>query len=227
MAGGVLVVAAHPDDEVLGAGGTIARLARDRDVHVGILGEGATSRRPRREDTPPEEVRRLAEDARAAAKVLGVVEVVLAGLPDNRLDTVPLLDLAKTVEGWVARWRPTQVLTHHGGDLNVDHVLAQRAVLAATRPLPGSPVREVLAFEVPSATDWSFGAVAGPFRPNVFVDVASTLDRKVEALACYRGEARPFPHPRSPEALRAAAVRWGSVAGCGAAEAFELLRAVR
>lgn len=223
-----LIVAAHPDDEVLGCGGTIARLADEgHTVHIGILGEGATSRHARREDAPRGEVQRLQEDARAAAKVLGAEEPWFGNLPDNRFDTVPLLDVVKLVEGWVAKARPAVVYTHHGGDLNVDHGLAFRATLTATRPLAGSPVREVLAFEVPSATEWAFGALPPPFAPTTFVDIARTLDRKVQALERYAGETRPFPHPRSAPALRALAATRGAAAGLPAAEAFALIRSVR
>jgi LmbE family N-acetylglucosaminyl deacetylase len=120
---------------------------------------------------------------------------------------------------------PAVVLTHHGGDLNVDHSITHRAVLTATRPLPGAAVRQVLAFEVGSSTEWGFDQM-GRFSPSLFVDVAAVLERKVAAMEAYETERRPFPHPRSPEAIRAAARRWGSAAGCGAAEAFALVRAI-
>jgi len=111
--------------------------------------------------------------------------------------------------------------------LNVDHGVIHRAVLTATRPMAGQPVREIYAFEVPSSTEWAFHSVQPVFRPNVFVDVSATLETKIAAMACYESEARKFPHPRSAEALRAIAMRWGSVVGCAAAEAFELIRSVR
>lgn len=223
----VLVVAAHPDDEVLGAGGTIARLVNEgHRVRAAILGEGATSRYARRDDAPAGEVDRLRDHARAAAKVLGAEEPWFGGLPDNRFDTVPRLEVVQLVEGWLQRSAPWAVYTHHRGDLNVDHVITHAAVLTATRPLPGAPVRDLYAFEAPSSTEWSFGT-PDPFAPDVFVDIATSLETKVRALQCYEGEVRAFPHPRSPEALRAGAARWGSVSGLPAAEAFELMRSIR
>jgi LmbE family N-acetylglucosaminyl deacetylase len=221
----ILVVAAHPDDEVLGCGAAIARLALEGDeVHVAIMGEGATSR-----DSGADSGRLAAlhRNAQAAAVKLGARDLVLYKLPDNRLDTVPLLDVIKLVEILVKRLEPEIIYTHHPGDLNVDHGVVNRAVLTATRPSLGQCVREIYAFEVPSSTEWAFQQLKPSFQPNVFVDVANTLEIKIAAMACYESETRQFPHPRSPESLRANAARWGSVAGCRAAEAFELVRSVK
>ncbi len=217
----VLVIAAHPDDEVLGAGGTMARLAREgHAVHVLILGEGATSRHAVRTDADPAETARLvAQSARAGAH-LGVREVRHCGLPDNRFDTVPLLEVIKPIEAELARLRPETVFTQHGGDLNIDHAITYRATLTAARPLPDSSVRALYAFEVNSSSEWAFQQFAPAFRPSVFFDIADTLAAKLAAMAEYEGECRPFPHPRSPEALTTQARRWGSVIGCAAAEAF-------
>lgn len=224
----VLVIAAHPDDEVLGCGATAARLVIEgHDVHFAILGEGITSRHRNRADVDPAQVAALHQKAHAAAAKLGVKSLILHKLPDNRLDTVPLLDIVKIIEDLVDRMKPEIIYTHHGGDLNIDHGVIHRAVLTATRPLAGQPVQEIYAFEVPSATDWAFQRLEPSFRPNVFVDVSRTLEAKIAAMACYETEVRQFPHPRSPEALRALAMRWGSVAGCPAAEAFELVRSIR
>jgi len=147
-------------------------------------------------------------------------------LPDNRFDTVPLLDVIKIVEDLIVRLQPEVIYTHYRGDLNIDHVITHRAVLTATRPQTSQPVKEIYAFEVPSSTEWSFDQFS-PFQPNVFVDISATLKLKQEAMALYESEARPFPHPRSSEALRAIAQRWGSVVGFGSAEAFELVRSLR
>jgi len=220
----VLVVAAHPDDEVLGVGATAARRAAAGDtVHLALLGEGITSR----PGTDRTAVGALQDDARAVAGMLGAKSVAFGALPDNRFDTVALLDIVQRVEGWVRELDPEVVYTHHPGDLNVDHRLTFQAVLTATRPVPGCRVREVYAFEIASSTEWAFGRLAAPFSPTVFEDVASTIDLKVACLERYRGEHRAFPHPRSGEALRAIARRWGTVVGLPYAEAFELIRAVR
>ncbi len=224
----VLVIAAHPDDEILGCGGTVARLVQEgHEVHFAILGEGVTSRHSQRADADANQLANLHRQAHAAAAKVGVKNVILHQMPDNRLDAAPLLEVVKVAESLVDGLRPEVIYTHHGGDLNVDHGVVYRAVLTATRPVAGQPVRDIYAFEVPSSTEWAFQHLEPAFRANVFVDVARTLEAKIAAMSCYETEARQFPHPRSPEALRAIAARWGSVAGCLAAEAFELVRSVR
>jgi LmbE family N-acetylglucosaminyl deacetylase len=223
----VLVVAAHPDDEILGCGGTMTRLTREgHEVRIAILAEGMSSRFAQREDADQKQLQRLHAQAQQAADKVGAKELILCKLPDNRMDTVPLLDVVKLVEDLVERFRPEVIYTHHPGDLNVDHGVVHRAVLTATRPAPGQCVREIYAFEVPSSTEWAFQHVEPLFRPNVFVDITETLETKIKALACYDTEMREFPHPRSAEALRAIATRWGSVVGLQAVEAFELIRSV-
>jgi N-acetylglucosamine malate deacetylase 1 len=224
----VLVVVAHPDDEVLGCGGTIARLAQEgHEVRIAILAEGMTSRSAQREQTDPKQLHHLHQQAQEAADKLHAKEVVLEKLPDNRLDTVPLLEVVKRVEDLIEKFKPDAIYTHHPGDLNVDHGVIHRAVLTATRPMPGQKVRELFAMEIPSSTEWAFHRLEPCFRPNVFVDITATLETKISALVGYDTETREFPHPRSPEALRAIAARWGSVAGFQAAEAFELIRSLK
>jgi LmbE family N-acetylglucosaminyl deacetylase len=223
-----LVVAAHPDDEVLGCGGTVARLVNEKHpVWILILGEGVTSRFKRREDADSAQVQELQIRARKVSNLLGVQDLFLRDLPDNRFDTVALLDIVKTIEETIEKCLPEVIFTHHGGDLNADHRIVHQAVLAATRPMDKQGVREIYAFETPSASEWSFGQMGHVFRPNVFVDVSRTLSRKLDALLLYDTELRPFPHPRSAEALTALAQYRGSTAGLLAAEAFELVRAIR
>lgn len=219
--GKVLVVAAHPDDEVLGCGGTMARFASlGRQVHVAILGEGLNARGK----AVDEEFVNLRKQAEDAAKTMGVAGVSFFGLPDNKFDSLPLLDVIKIVETEIDRLKPEAVFTHHASDLNIDHSVTHRAVLTATRPVnPDVSCRALFTFEVPSATEWSFGQF-GDFQPNVFVDVSETLEAKVQAMSCYSDEMRPFPHPRSAELIRALAQVRGSAAGVPAAEAFELVR---
>jgi LmbE family N-acetylglucosaminyl deacetylase len=224
----VLVIAAHPDDEILGCGATAARLALEgHEVRIAILGEGITSRHQQREEADASQLSLLHKNARAAAASVGAKEVELYKLPDNRLDSIPLLEVVKLVEELLGKVKPEIIYTHHAGDLNIDHGIVHRAVLTATRPVAGQSVREIYAFEVPSSTEWAFQRLEPAFRPNVFTDVSHTLEAKIAAMNCYSTEAREFPHPRSAQALRAIAARWGSVAGFQAAEAFELVRSLR
>ena len=169
-----LVVAAHPDDEILGCGATAARLAIEgAEVYFAIMGEGVTSRHSQREQAAPEQLVMLQEQARAAGRLIGAKEVMFYKLPDNRLDTVPMLDLVKLIEGLVETLRPEVIYTHHHGDLNIDHGLLHRAVLTATRPMEGQPVKDIYSFEVPSSTEWAFQRLEPSFHPNVFVDVGA------------------------------------------------------
>jgi LmbE family N-acetylglucosaminyl deacetylase len=192
-----------------------------RPVHIAILGEGLTSRRPNREGTAPEAVDALAQQAADVGAFLGAAAVHQFRFPDNRFDEVPLLDVIKTIEALIDEIRPSEVFTQHGGDLNIDHVVTFRATMTATRPVAGFSVRALLAYEVPSSSEWAFAKFEPRFEPNYFVDITSTLDRKVQAMAMYVTESRVFPHPRSSEALAAIARRWGSTVGVDAAEAFQ------
>lgn len=224
----VLIVAAHPDDEVLGCGGTIARLVQNRfRVHIAILGEGITSRYADREKVNRSLVQKLHLQSHKAVQALGVKNIQLFEFPDNRFDTVPLLEVVKIIEKLVTEIQPSTIYTHHNADLNIDHQIVHRAVLTATRPIKGCPVRDIYAFEVPSSSEWSFYRAEPTFRPNVFIDISKTLKNKINAFSLYHGEVRKFPHPRSPESLRVIAKRWGSVVGVQAAEAFELIRLIK
>lgn len=224
----ILVIAAHPDDEVLGCGATIARLAQERsEINIAILGEGITSRYQQREKADYSSVEALQVCSRQVAKKLGARDVFFNHLPDNRFDTVPLLDIVKIIEGLIDRLKPEVIYTHHAGDLNIDHSIVSRAVLTATRPVREIPVREIYAFEVASSTEWTFGQLRPVFKANVFINIIDTLEAKVEAMTVYESERRLFPHPRSADALRHAARRWGSMVGLEAAEAFELIRSIR
>lgn len=226
MADSVLVVAAHPDDEVLGCGGTIARHADAGDViHVLIAAEGATSRQQRRDrGEAMEALSALAEAARLATAILGATGVELLDLPDNRLDSLDRLDLVKIIEERIAMHQPSIVYTHHSGDVNVDHRRLHEAVVTACRPTPAHAVKRLLSFEVASSTEWQPSGSAPPFQPNWFVDISSQWQRKRSALEAYASEMRPWPHARSIEALEHLA-RWrGAQVGVQAAEAFTLLR---
>lgn len=222
----VLIVAAHPDDELLGVGGTVRRLANEGIcIRAVILAEGLTSRREQRADTAQSELEELQKDARAAAKEVGYTSIDFCGFPDNRMDEVDLLDIIKVVNRFVEKYQPDTIFTHHHGDLNIDHQRTCEAVLTACRPVGDYCVERIYAFETPSSTEWNYRYNA-PFCPNVFFDVTDTLEAKIRGMACYRTESARYPHPRSPEALRALGQYRGTNVGVPMAEAFELLREV-
>lgn len=221
----ILVIAAHPDDEVLGAGGTIANHSLKGDqVTIAILGEGITSRSLSRQEADKNMLNNLEIDAVKAAKMVGCENVRLLGLPDNRFDSLDLLDVVKKIESLVTQVEPQIIYTHHFGDLNMDHVITARAVMTACRPLPGSIVQRILAFEVPSSTGWGFSDHV--FSPTVFVNIDQTLSMKLNAMQSYTSELREYPHPRSLKSLEDRARTWGSQVGMVAAEPFVLLREI-
>lgn len=220
----VLIVAAHPDDELLGVGGTVRRLTNEGVcVRAVILAEGLTSRGDKRMDTSQSELEELKKDACAAAKEVGYTSIDFCGFPDNRMDGIDLLDVVKLVSGYVEKYHPDTIFTHHHGDLNIDHRITCKAVLTACRPVGEYCVKRIYAFETPSSTEWNY-LYQEPFTPNVYIDVTDTLEAKIRGMACYRTESTVYPHPRSPEALRALAQYRGSNVGFRMAEAFELLR---
>ena len=218
----LLVVAAHPDDEVLLCGGTMARLASEGwRVESLIVGDVSTSREHMDEAEILTHRRRVEAEMDGARHALGAHGVRQLRFADNRMDTVALLDLVKAVESVVDELSPELVITHQAGDLNVDHRLVHEAVLTATRPLPGSAVRQVLAGEVLSSSEWRYPT---RFSPNVFREMAAFLEAKCAALEAYGSEIRSWPHPRSREGILHLARTRGMAAGLEAAEAFELVR---
>lgn len=225
----VLAVFAHPDDEVLAAGGCLAAYARaGHAVHIAILGEGLTSRSPDREQFVRDaggQFSELQACAREAGRLLGAAAVRFASLPDNRFDAVDRLDVIKIIEALKTEILPDLVLTHHAGDMNVDHRVVADAVMTAFRSLPGEKPCGILAGEVLSSTDYTVGLPGCSFEPNVWIPLkAEDVDRKERALMAYKGEVRRKPHPRSTEVVRALATLRGAQCGTLYAEAFRLLR---
>ncbi len=226
MTKNILVVAAHPDDEVLGCGGTIARLtAEGNEVHIVILGEGITSRYEDRKKADKKELEVLKEKAKNASEIMGASKLILENLPDNRFDTIPLLDIVHMLEKIIEETGPEIVFTHASSDLNIDHKITHRAVLTAARPIETSGIRELYAFEVPSSTEWASGQF-GEFTPDTFYDITGTIESKLNAMETYESETKQPPHPRSAESLRALAQNRGSAAGLSYAEAFETIRRI-
>ena len=224
-----LVIAAHPDDEVLGCGGSMAKRAKEgHEVHVLILAEGVTSRdkqRDRASRTVALSI--LAKSAKRATDILGVASVELLDYPDNRMDSVDLLDVVKTIEDYTEKLKPDVVITHHAGDLNIDHQIIHHAVITACRPQPEQTVKRILSFEVPSATEWQSPTVFNHFVPNWFEDISETLELKIKALKAYKSEMRKWPHARSIKSVEHLAKWRGTSVGAEAAEAFMLVREIR
>ncbi len=221
----VLVVAAHPGDEILGPGGTIARHVEEGDlVYTILLGEGITSRREEDGVAPTAELISLKQNAMEAAGIIGIEKIFFFDFSDNKFDTVPRLRIIKAIESVKEEIQPEVIYTHHRNDLSIDHRITFDAVLTAFRPLAGETARRILSFPVPSSTEWCAPAGETAFTPNVFIDVSATFGKKIDAMKAYKGEIREYPHPRSPEALETIAKTWGLTVGMNCVEPFVLVR---
>src|SRR3989338_2886608 len=219
----VLVVAAHPDDEVLGCCGAIARHSVEGDeVWVLILSEGFMARKGEFAKERKKGLKILRKSAKKASKTLGVGRLILKDFPDNKFDSVALLDIIQSIESVMSEFKPNIVYTHDYSDVNIDHRRVAEAVESATRPMKHSLVNQVLAFEVPSSSEWNF-AKRSFFRANVFIDIKNQINKKVTALEHYSSEIRNFPHPRSIDYVRALAIVRGGQSGFIAAEGFSLI----
>jgi len=222
----ILIIAAHPDDEVLGCGATIARLVKEGcEAYTLILGEGITSRDKSRDIKKREnDIKNLKEDAFCANKILGVKKVFLHNFPDNRFDSLNLIDIIKYIEDIKQKIKPDIIFTHYQNDLNTDHKITYQAVITAARPLMKESVKEIYSFEVPSSTEWNYPL---SFSPDVFFDVSSTIDYKIKAMSEYKNELRDYPHPRSLKNIRLVAENWGVKVGLKYAEAFKSVRIIK
>lgn len=219
----VLVVAAHTDDEALGCGGTIARHVAEGDVvYAAFMADGVTSRGEVNES----DIASRNDAAEKARRILGIKENFYLGLPDNRLDSIPLIEVIKQLESIIVKLKPNVIYTHHHGDLNVDHRVTHKAVLTACRPIPGSSVREIYAFEVMSSTEWSTPSLM-PFIPNHYVNISNHKNEKLAAINAYKLEMRYPPHSRSIKHLSHLIEHRGNSVGVDAAEAFMTVRTFR
>lgn len=225
-----MIVVAHPDDELLGLGATMHKLIHEKKckIHVVILGEGITSRADTRNTNLWEkELITHRENIKNAQAAIGYQSLNIYDFPDNRFDTVALLDIIKIIEKEKANFKPNVIFTHHGGDLNIDHQRTFEAVMTACRPMHTESVKSIITFETPSGTEWRASSDPRHFIPNMFMNISEdNLKAKINAMECYMYEKRQFPHPRSPEALKIQAQRWGVVIGHPFAEAFVLVRCV-
>lgn len=229
----ILVVSAHPDDEIIGMGGTLTKLSKKHNISILFLSDGITSRRATDHVSSPvyevtEEVYKKMKKqidlrkthAKNALKIVGVKKTRFLDLPNNEVDKFPLLKIIKEIEYEIQDSQCEVIYTHHYADLNIDHRIAYEAVITAARPLSGTSVKSIISFEAISSTDWR---KPYKFNPNMFVDITSELKVKIRAMKAYKNEIRKFPHPRSIETLEAVAKRWGSLYGYKAAEAFEII----
>ncbi len=221
----ILIVAAHPDDEVLGCFGTVSKLIKEgNEAYTLILGEGKTSRVSDRNEIKNEEFKNLENEALKANQSIGIKELFREKFPDNRFDSVPLLDIVKSVERVKNKLKPDIIFTHFYNDLNIDHQITYKAVLTATRPMPNESVKEIYSFEILSSTEWNFPTL---FSPDVFIDISQTLEHKINAMKFYNSELCNFPHPRSIEGIELIAKIQGLKVGLKNAEAFKLVRAIK
>lgn len=222
----VLILAAHADDEVLGCGGTIARLVNEgHRVNAVIFCENASARFVSGYSSSMPE--KLEQMCNACAKVLKMQQPVFLRFADQKLDTYPALEIVQTVEKVLREHKPDMVLVHHGGDINEDHRVLFEATMVATRPLPNGHIKSILTYETISATEWGISNHHSSFQPNVFYDISTTLELKLQAFSQYTSEMREFPHPRSLEAIEIRAKDWGARVGLPAVEAFQLIRSIR
>ncbi|CAH0310197.1 N-acetyl-alpha-D-glucosaminyl L-malate deacetylase 1 [Peribacillus sp. Bi96] len=216
MSMNVLVIAAHPDDEILGSGGTIKKLINHGYKVITVI--AAKGRK--------EEEQHIQPLMQQANKHLGVDEVLFLEFPNLLLETIPLHEIAKAIEALLDKHKPSIIFTHHYGDTNKDHQILFQAVITAARPLPGKQPIEILCFETVSSSEWSQHTNDKEFKPNYFVDITDTIDDKLQSLHHYDIEMRPFPHPRSYDGVKYLARVRGMTVGVEFAEAFEIIRRV-
>lgn len=218
----ILVVASHPDDEVIGCGGTIAmHTAAGDQVAVIFMTNGESSRG----EAVSDNITSRNKDCEEALKVLGIKNVMKFDYPDNMMDQVPLLDVTKSIEIAIDKFKPSIIYTHFSEDLNVDHRITHQAVITACRPQSWSPVKSIFLFEVLSATEWNSNSKS-KFNPNKFVDISDFWSTKLLALNKYSKELRPFPHSRNIKTIEALSIYRGATVGLNQAEAFQVERII-
>ncbi|MEO8949198.1 MAG: PIG-L family deacetylase [Mucilaginibacter sp.] len=226
----IMIVVAHPDDELLGLGATMNKLIKEENVQtqVVILGEGVTSRSDTRDtELWEKELKIHRQNIHDAQAAIGYHGVSIYDFPDNRFDTVALLDIIKVIEKEKQLFKPDIIFTHHGGDVNIDHQITFNAVVTACRPIQNEYVKTIITFETASGTEWRASTDPRHFIPNLFFSVSEqNIEAKIKGMESYEFEKRTYPHPRSPEALKIQAQRWGVAIGSELAEAFVIVRSI-
>lgn len=225
----ILIVAAHPDDEILGCGGTVAKLIKQGyEAYTLILGEGVTSRLSHNDkESISEQLELLKQESINANLLLGIKNVFFNDFPDNKFDSISLLSIIKEIEKVKQKVSPRLIFTHHYGDLNVDHQITYKAVITATRPTSDETVKEIYSFEIPSSTEWNSYTRETAFISNVFFDITDSIDIKLNAISCYKSELRDYPHPRSLQHIKELARVNGTKVGLDYCENFILVRAIK
>ena len=222
----ILVVVAHPDDEILGMGGTIAKLSvQGKDVHVLIVTDGSSAQYRGSENLQKIIDEKKLETKNACDRV-GVKSIHYGGMPDMQLDVTPHIQVNQAIEKVIDEIQPDAVFTHFYGDVNLDHQCVFRSVMVAVRPVADQVVKEVYCFNVPSSTEWNVFNATTMFMPNIVVDIADFAEQKYAALAEYKTELREYPHPRSIEHIRKQDEAEGLKAGLLCGESFMLIRKV-
>ena len=219
----ILVISAHPDDEVLGLGGTISKYSSSNDIFLLILSDGESARH---KEKNLDKISEREKNAKEAAKILGIKKVIFSRFEDQMLDSIPIKNICKSIEEVIAEFNPTIVFTHHKGDVNQDHRRCFEASMIAVRPTSDKSIKKIYTYSVLSSSEWSGPFQDSAFLPNTFVDIEGHLEKKILAMQKYSNELELFPHPRSVEMIKSEAKFWGSSVGLNAAESFFLVREI-
>ncbi|MCJ8344561.1 PIG-L family deacetylase [bacterium] len=215
-----LIIAAHPDDEVLGCGGYIKKYSQEQEIEVLVLTNGCATR------YDDQMIQTLQSHAIQANLHLGKHKIYFEDLPNQGLDAIPLSQIIQVIEKHIQRFQPARVLTHHFSDLNLDHQMVYQASITACRPLHGLAVQEIYSYFTASSTEWNQTATSNRFEANWILDITDELSSKLAAMAEYKSEVRAYPHPRSLAAMETYAKYFGISHGLLAAEPYQLIRKI-